>query len=63
MNNNDSQWNLAKFHVYYGTLLRFWYISLTCSFTFGPFKNIPKNFGFFWNGSKFQNFGLGNGKS
>jgi hypothetical protein len=39
------------------------YILLTFSFAFGPLKSLPQHFGLFQNGSKFQNFGLGNGES
>jgi len=38
------------------------YTTLTFSFAFGPFETLTQNFGLFQNGSKFQNFGLGNGK-
>ncbi len=40
------------------------FIQLQCiSVTFGAFKSLPQHFGLFRNGLKFQNFGLGNGKS
>ncbi len=40
-----------------------WYVSLSFGFAFGPFESLPQIFGLFWNGSKFQNFRLGDGKS
>ncbi len=33
------------------------------TFTFDDFKSLPQNFGLFPTGSKFANFGLGNGES
>jgi hypothetical protein len=36
---------------------------LTFAFTFGNFKSLQQNFSLAWAGSKFGNFGLGDGKS
>jgi hypothetical protein len=49
--------------AYYLDFVQLRYMSLTFGFTVGPFKSLPQNFGLFRKGSKFQNFGLGNGKS
>ncbi len=48
--------------AYYLDFIQLQYILLTFGFTFGPFESLPQDFGLFWNGSKFQNFGLGDGK-
>jgi hypothetical protein len=48
--------------AYYLDFIQLRYISLTFSFTFGPFECLRQNSGLLRNGSKFQNFGLGNGK-
>jgi hypothetical protein len=44
--------------AYYLDFVQLWYISLT----FGPSKSLSQDFGLFQNGSKFWNFGLGDGK-
>jgi hypothetical protein len=61
--------NVAKFPkiswyimAYYLDFIQLRYILLTFSFAFGPFESLRQNFGLFQNGSKFQNFGLGNAK-
>jgi len=53
-------WNLIKFLsiIWHNTL-----ISLMFAFTFDAFKSLPQNFILIWIGSKFWNFGLGNGES
>jgi len=68
-NNYDSIWNVANspqiswyILAYYLDFIQLWYILLTFGFAFGPFKSSNKDFGLFQNGSKFQNFGLGNGE-
>ncbi len=48
--------------AYYLDFIQLWYILSTFSFALGPFKSLPQNFGLFQNGSKFWNFGLGDGK-
>jgi hypothetical protein len=48
-------WILLRFHSSSIYFIKF-------GFGFGPFKSLPQNFGLFQNGSKFQNFGLGDGK-
>ncbi len=48
--------------AYYLDFIQLWYISLTFGFPFGPFESLSQDFGLFRNGSKFQNFGLGNGE-
>jgi hypothetical protein len=44
----------------------FGFVQFRCillTFTFGAFESLPQNFGLIWTGSKFQNFGLGEGES
>ncbi len=48
---------------YYLDFVQLRYISLTFSFAFGLFKILPQHFGLFRNGSKFQNFRLGDGEN
>ncbi len=48
--------------AYYLDFIQVWYISLTFGFAFSPFKSLPQNYSLFRNGSKFQNFRLGDGK-
>jgi hypothetical protein len=48
--------------AYYLDVVQLRYILLTFGFAFDPFKSLNKDFGLFQNGSKFQNFGLGNGE-
>ncbi len=50
------------YYAYYLDLVQHWYVSLTFSFAFSPFKSLQQDFSFFKNGSKFQNFGLGKGE-
>ncbi len=38
-------------------------IWVTFGFAFGSFESLPQHFGLFQNGSKFQNYGLGDGES
>jgi hypothetical protein len=38
-------------------------ILVTFGFALGDFESLPQHFGLFQNRSKFQNFGLGDGKS
>jgi hypothetical protein len=42
--------------------IRFHRISLTFAFAFGDFKSLLQNLSFTWTGSKFGNFGLGDGE-
>ncbi len=45
--------------AYYLDFVQLWYISLTFGFAF---ESLSQDFGLFRNGSKYQNFGLGNGE-
>ncbi len=65
----DSIWNVANFPeiswyimAYYLDFIQLPYISLTFCFTFSPFESLSQDFSLFQNGSKFWNFGLGDGK-
>jgi hypothetical protein len=49
--------------AYYLCFIQLECISLTFGGTFGAFKSLPQNFSLIWTGSKFQNFGLGDGYS
>ncbi len=62
----DSLHNVVSFPkilAFYLDFIQHCYILLTFSFALGPFKSLPQNFGLFQNGSIFQNFRLGDGKS
>jgi hypothetical protein len=48
--------------AHYLDFVQLQYLLLIFPFGFGPFKSLPQDFGLFENGSKFQNFRLGNGK-
>ncbi len=49
--------------AYYLEFIQLGCIVLTFGFAFDPFESLPKNFSRFQNGSKFWNFGLGDGES
>ncbi len=51
------------FYNNYLDFVQLWCISLAFGFASGAFKSLPQNFGIIQTGSKFQNFGLGNGES
>jgi hypothetical protein len=48
--------------AYYLEFVQLRYILLTFGFAFGHSESLPQDFGLFRNGSKFHNFGLGNGE-
>ncbi len=49
--------------AHYLDFIQLRYISITFGFALGRFESLAQTFGLFWNGSKFQNFRLGDGKS